>query len=90
MDEHQCPSESTESDKDNLISAAGNLKEAAGAKAEDLRQAAGQKADELRSAAQERTEKQFWTLKDQRSRAMRTRGPHHVHIPLPHVTELLK
>jgi len=53
MDEHHYPSESTESGKDNLISAAGNLKEAAGAKAEELRQAAGQKADELRSAAQD-------------------------------------
>ena len=52
MDEHQYPSESTESGKDNLFSAAGNLKEAAGERAEDLRQAAGQKADELRSAAQ--------------------------------------
>jgi Uncharacterized conserved protein len=56
MDEHQYPSESTESGKDNLISAAGNLKEAAGAKAEDLRQAAGQKAEELRSAAQDKAQ----------------------------------
>jgi ElaB/YqjD/DUF883 family membrane-anchored ribosome-binding protein len=56
MDEHQYPSEATESGKDNLISAAGNLKEAAGAKAEDLRQAAGQKADELRSAAQDKAQ----------------------------------
>jgi len=30
MDEHQYPSESTESGKDNLISAAGNLREAIG------------------------------------------------------------
>lgn len=56
MDEHQYSSESTESGKDNLNSAAGNLKEAAGAKAEDLRQAAGQKADELRSAAQDKAQ----------------------------------
>ena len=56
MDEHQYPSESTESGKDTLISAAGNLKEAAGAKAEDLRQAAGQKAEELRSAAQDKAQ----------------------------------
>jgi ElaB/YqjD/DUF883 family membrane-anchored ribosome-binding protein len=56
MNEHQYPSESTESGKDNLISAAGNLKEAAGAKAEDLRQAAGQKAHELRSAAQDKAQ----------------------------------
>ena len=56
MDEHQYPSESTESGKDTLISAAGNLKEAAGAKAEDLRQAAGQKAEELRSASQDKAQ----------------------------------
>ena len=51
MDEHQNPEEATESGKDNLIAAASNLKEAAGAKAEDLSRAARQKADELRSAA---------------------------------------
>ena len=56
MDEHQYPSESTESGKDNLISAAGNLKEAASERAEDLRQAAGQKAEELRSAAQDKAQ----------------------------------
>jgi ElaB/YqjD/DUF883 family membrane-anchored ribosome-binding protein len=56
MDERQYPSEATESGKDNLISAVGNLKEAAGAKAEDLRQAAGQKVDELRSAAQDKAQ----------------------------------
>jgi len=56
MDEYQYPSESTESGKDNLSSAAGDLKQAAGAKAEDLRQAAGQKAEELRSAAQDKAQ----------------------------------
>jgi len=56
MDEHQNPEEATESGKDNLSAAAGNLKEAAGAKAEDLSRAARQKADELRSAAQDRAQ----------------------------------
>jgi hypothetical protein len=56
MDEHQNPEEATESGKDNLSAAAGNLKEAAGAKAEDLSRAASQKADELRSAAQDRAQ----------------------------------
>jgi ElaB/YqjD/DUF883 family membrane-anchored ribosome-binding protein len=56
MDEHQNPSETTESGKDNLIAAAGDLKQAAGAKVEDLRQAAGQKADDLRSAAQDKAQ----------------------------------
>ena len=56
MDEHQDPNKVTESGKDKLIGAAGNLKEAAGAKAEDLRRAAGQKADELRSAAQDKAQ----------------------------------
>jgi ElaB/YqjD/DUF883 family membrane-anchored ribosome-binding protein len=56
MDEHQNPSETTEIGKDNLIAAAGDLKQAAGAKAEDLRQAVRQKADELRSAAQDKAQ----------------------------------
>jgi ElaB/YqjD/DUF883 family membrane-anchored ribosome-binding protein len=51
MDEHQNPSETGEIGKGNLIGAAGGLKEAASAKAEDLRQAVGEKAEELRSAA---------------------------------------
>jgi hypothetical protein len=51
MDQHQNAGEAIESGKDNLLSTAGNLREAAGAKVEDLRQAAGQKADELRVAA---------------------------------------
>jgi ElaB/YqjD/DUF883 family membrane-anchored ribosome-binding protein len=56
MDEHQDPEGTTQSDKDNLKDAAGDLKEAAKAKVEDFRQAAGQKADELRGAAQSRAQ----------------------------------
>ena len=56
MDEHQNPEEAAESGKDNLLAAAGNLKEAAGAKAEDLSRAASQEADELRFAAQDRAQ----------------------------------
>ena len=54
MDKHQDPEGTTQSGKDNLKDAAGDLKEAAKAKVEDFRQAAGQKADELREAAQAR------------------------------------
>jgi ElaB/YqjD/DUF883 family membrane-anchored ribosome-binding protein len=52
MDEHQYPSESTESGKDNLFSAAGNLKEAAGQKADEPRSAAQDKAQELKGVAE--------------------------------------
>jgi ElaB/YqjD/DUF883 family membrane-anchored ribosome-binding protein len=52
MDEHQNPEEAAKSGKDHLQSAAGDLKDAAGAKIESIRQAAGQKADEFRGAAQ--------------------------------------
>ena len=47
MDEQQNPEGTAQSGKDHLRVAAGNLKEAASAKAEDIRQAAGQKVDGL-------------------------------------------
>ena len=56
MDEHQEPVETTQSAKDNLKDAAGDLKEAASGKVEDFRQAAGQKADELQEAAQSKVQ----------------------------------
>jgi ElaB/YqjD/DUF883 family membrane-anchored ribosome-binding protein len=56
MDEHQDPEGTTQSGKDNLKDAAGDLKEAASAKVKDFRQAAGQKADEFRGAAQSKTQ----------------------------------
>ena len=56
MDEHQKPEEAAKSGQDYLKSAAGDLKEAAGAKIENIRQAAGQKADELRGAAQDKVQ----------------------------------
>ena len=56
MDEHQDPEGTTQSGKDNLKDAAGDLKEAAKTKVEDFRQAAGQKADELREAAQSKAQ----------------------------------
>ena len=52
MDEHQDSEGTTQSGKDNLKDAAGDLKEAASAKVEDIRQAAGKKVAELRGAAQ--------------------------------------
>ena len=56
MDEHQDPEGTTQSGKDNLKDAAGDLKEAAKTKVEDFRQAAGQKADELREGAQSKAQ----------------------------------
>jgi ElaB/YqjD/DUF883 family membrane-anchored ribosome-binding protein len=56
MDEHQNPEEAAESGQDHLKSAAGDLKEAAGAKTENIRQAAEQKADELRRVAQDKVQ----------------------------------
>jgi ElaB/YqjD/DUF883 family membrane-anchored ribosome-binding protein len=56
MDEHQDPEGTTQSGKDNLKDAAGDLKEAATTKVEDFRQAAGQKADELGEAAQRKAQ----------------------------------
>jgi ElaB/YqjD/DUF883 family membrane-anchored ribosome-binding protein len=56
MDEHQNPEEAAKSGQDHLKSAAGDFKEAAGAKIENIRQAAGQKADELRGAAQDKVQ----------------------------------
>ena len=50
MDEHQNPEEAVESGKDHLRAAAGNLKEAAGAKVEKICHAAEQKAAECSSA----------------------------------------
>ena len=50
MDEHQNPEEAAESGKDHLKAAAGNLKEAAGAKVEKICHAAEQKAAECSSA----------------------------------------
>jgi ElaB/YqjD/DUF883 family membrane-anchored ribosome-binding protein len=52
MEEHQNPEKRAESGKDHLRVAAGDLKEAASAKAEDIRQAAGQKVDALREVAE--------------------------------------
>ena len=52
MDVHQNPEEATKGGQDHLRAAAGDLKEAAGAKVENTRQAVEQKADELRGAAQ--------------------------------------
>ena len=52
MDEHQNPEEATKGGQDHLRAAAGDLKEAAGAKVENIHQAVEQKADELRGAAQ--------------------------------------
>jgi ElaB/YqjD/DUF883 family membrane-anchored ribosome-binding protein len=52
MDEHQNPEEATKGGQDHLRAAAGDLKEAAGARVENIRQAVEQKADELRGAAQ--------------------------------------
>ena len=56
MDEHQDPEGTTQSGKDNLKDAAGDLKEAAKTNVEDFRQAAGQKADALREAAQSKAQ----------------------------------
>jgi len=53
MDEHQNPEEAAKSGKDHLRDAAGDLKEAAGAKVENIRQAVEQKADELRGRARQ-------------------------------------
>ena len=52
MDQHQNPEEATESGKDHLRAAAGDIKEAVSAKVEDIRQAAADKTDEIRAAAQ--------------------------------------
>ena len=52
MDVHQNPEEATKGGQDHLRAAAGDLKEAAGAKVENTRQAVEQKAGELRGAAQ--------------------------------------
>ena len=52
MDVHQNPEEATKGGQDHLRAAAGDLKEAAGAKVENIHQAVEQKADELRGAAQ--------------------------------------
>ena len=51
MDQHQNPEGATESGKDHLRAAAGDIKEAVSAKVEDIRQAAADKTDELRAAA---------------------------------------
>jgi ElaB/YqjD/DUF883 family membrane-anchored ribosome-binding protein len=56
MDEHQNPEEAAKSGQDHLESAAGDFKEAAGARIENIRQAAGKKADELRGAAQNKVQ----------------------------------
>jgi hypothetical protein len=83
MDEHQDPSKVTESGKDKLIGAAGNLKEAAGAKAEDLRRAAGQKAD-VRSAAQGKaqelrgTAESAWSEATSKAKSWHSEGEAHV------------
>jgi ElaB/YqjD/DUF883 family membrane-anchored ribosome-binding protein len=84
MDEPQNPGEAMESGKDNLVSAAGNLKEAARAKAEDLRQAAGQKADELRSAAQDKAQElrgaaeTAWSDATSKTKSWRSKGEAYV------------
>ena len=52
MGQRPNPEGATESGKDHLGAAAGDIKEATSAKVEDIRQAAGRKADELREAAQ--------------------------------------
>ena len=52
MDQHQNPEEATESGKDHLRAAAGDIKEAVSAQVENIRQAAAEKTDELREAAQ--------------------------------------
>ena len=52
MDQHQNPEDATESGRDHLRAAAGDIKEAVSAKVEDIRQAAADKTDEIREAAQ--------------------------------------
>jgi ElaB/YqjD/DUF883 family membrane-anchored ribosome-binding protein len=52
MDQHQNPEEATESGKDHLRAAAGDIREAVSAKVEDIRQATAEKTDKLREAAQ--------------------------------------
>ena len=56
MDQHQNPEEATESGKDHLRAAAGDIKEAVSAKVEDIRQAAAEKTEELREAAQDKVQ----------------------------------
>jgi ElaB/YqjD/DUF883 family membrane-anchored ribosome-binding protein len=84
MDQHQNAGEAIESGKDNLLSTAGNLREAAGAKVEDLRQAAGQKADELRVAAQGKakeiggTAESAWTDARSKAKSLQAKGEAYV------------
>ena len=52
MDQHQNPEEATESGKEHLRAAAGDIKKAVSAKVEDIRQTAADKTDEFREAAQ--------------------------------------
>jgi ElaB/YqjD/DUF883 family membrane-anchored ribosome-binding protein len=52
MDEHKNPEEATESGKDHLRAAGGDIKEVVSAKVQDIRQAAADKTDQIREAAQ--------------------------------------
>ena len=69
MDEHQNPEEATKGGQDHLRAAAGDLKEAAGAKVENIHQAVEQKADELRGAAQGKAEELRGAVENAKSQA---------------------
>jgi ElaB/YqjD/DUF883 family membrane-anchored ribosome-binding protein len=69
MNEYQNPEEAAKSGQDHLKAAAGDLRDAAGAKIENIRQAVGQKADEFQGTAQGKVQELRTTAENATSQA---------------------